>query len=302
MITFCIIALSIAATNGCQVPCGDTDTECYFLDGCGCVRYIGEDFQTFLAENNEEECTADPCETVLCNDGETCYATSLGATCISPGGGMYICIMLLLFFTCVQRILTIQTTVGPACGAIGDPKCKYGYECVSGTCVNPTYEDPTTAEPCILPLCLDPCPTGRCGLDQRCISQPTTQVDRPECPGCNEFVRCEPINNGKPCGKNQCADDEFCCNESCGECAPIVCVHDYILTHALTMYLPLFRVVFALKDSVRLRTHRQLRDLFNAVRRYAKLVMFAAMNRAVFALSQLICLCSNSRIFIHFSQ
>ena len=75
------------------------------------------------------------------------------------------------------------------------------------------------------------CPPGdpeirRCGGNSRlpcpdgfiCVVDPgndCAKTRRTDCPGI--CVR-EP---GTPCGRNRCGQNEFCCNSSCGECAPI---------------------------------------------------------------------------------
>lgn len=40
---------------------------------------------------------------------------------------------------------------------------------------------------------------------------------------------CPPATSGEPCGDNVCGDGEYCCNESCGICAPIggVCTQEF---------------------------------------------------------------------------
>jgi len=94
------------------------------------------------------------------------------------------------------------------------------------------------------PGCDIPCPEGtRCELDQvvcvrapcppipRCV--PVIPVPKPGrcavtyCPPgtrCVEVppfgVRCVPDEGGQKCGDNVCGAKEFCCNASCGICAP----------------------------------------------------------------------------------
>lgn len=93
------------------------------------------------------------------------------------------------------------------------------------------------------PVCPLLCPPGtRCDLEPvacvrapcppipRCVSEepPVGQCAMTRCPPrtrCEEgstppYVRCVPDHEVEGCGTNVCGAGEFCCNETCGICAP----------------------------------------------------------------------------------
>ena len=80
------------------------------------------------------------------------------------------------------------------------------------------------------------CALFLCGCgDEGPVDESTRQItsqDLPpgchvECPPCppNKFcieIACVPVCHPSKCGASTCASDEYCCNESCGICAPAI--------------------------------------------------------------------------------
>jgi hypothetical protein len=82
-----------------------------------------------------------------------------------------------------------------------------------------------------------PCGTNSCGTGEFCCNE-SCGICAPIGDSCTQQV-CDPIiidaapetatkaapppaeEAGRPCGSNTCGAGEFCCNESCGICAPI---------------------------------------------------------------------------------
>ena len=64
----------------------------------------------------------------------------------------------------------------------------------------------------------DPCATVRCAAGTHCEAKQVQCIRAP----CPPIAECVPdASGGTPCGKNTCAAGTFCCNASCGTCAPL---------------------------------------------------------------------------------
>jgi hypothetical protein len=70
-----------------------------------------------------------------------------------------------------------------------------------------------------------PCPDG-----YECVDDPNDDCD-PNNGGADCAGICQPVSGGggEPCGDNTCGPGEYCCNRSCGICAPIdgFCTQQY---------------------------------------------------------------------------
>lgn len=76
---------------------------------------------------------------------------------------------------------------------------------------------PCPAQPSCVPSAeADVCATVRCKAGTHCEAKEVQCIRAP----CPPIAECVPDGAGIPCGKNTCTGDTFCCNESCGTCAP----------------------------------------------------------------------------------
>ncbi|HMI90595.1 MAG TPA: hypothetical protein VK509_04490 [Polyangiales bacterium] len=137
------------------------------------------------------------CGSMTCGDGETCCNPSCGI-CTKPGEG------------CTKQLC--EPTDPPVkdpqrCGGFG------GFPCPGlGDCADDPSDD------------CDPKNGGAdCGGICKCTAGPTVlcQAGMPFNPD-PHVCSCAPPpgSGGQPCGKNTCAEDQTCCNASCGICAP----------------------------------------------------------------------------------
>lgn len=115
---------------------------------------------------------------------------------------------------------------GTACNA--DADCDPTEVCLNGACVPGTAEVCgntvcATGTVCCNPSCgICTSPNGAC--DQRaCLPECTSDADCPPGDTCDPATgTCEsgPVT-GEPCGNNLCGTGTYCCNPSCGICAPL---------------------------------------------------------------------------------
>jgi len=87
----------------------------------------------------------------------------------------------------------------PQCNQMCIPDNQQGWECNSDKDCGPIY---CVTTPCPQPVCQG----HKCKL--------------PNANGNNGNGGGPPPGVGKACGENVCTADEYCCNESCGICAP----------------------------------------------------------------------------------
>ncbi len=64
--------------------------------------------------------------------------------------------------------------------------------------------------------CRNPCETVRCGQGTHCEAVDVVCIKAPCCP----VAECKPDVKEEACGKSVCGEGTYCCNESCGICAP----------------------------------------------------------------------------------
>jgi hypothetical protein len=137
------------------------------------------------------------CGSMTCGDGEVCCNPSCGI-CTKPGEG------------CIKKLCepTDPPTKDPQrCGGFG------GFPCPGlGDCVDDPSDD------------CDPKNGGAdCGGICKCTAGLTALCEQgmpcnDDPHGCS--CAAPPGSGGAECGKNTCADGQFCCNASCGICAP----------------------------------------------------------------------------------
>lgn len=118
--------------------------------------------------------------------------------------------------------------VGTYCDDIsGQAKCIKSPTCDNTRCAAGQHCELTAVQciraPCpAQPTCVpdttkDVCATVRCAAGTHCEAKQVQCIRAP----CPPIAECVPDTSaGTKCGKNICTGDSFCCNASCGTCAP----------------------------------------------------------------------------------
>jgi hypothetical protein len=235
----CFLAVGLGLVSACGATIVDTDeTE----------QGLGSDTNGSQQGSREQ---ADlkggvQCGKTVCEAGMVCCNASCGI-CTPPGG---VCIQLACEeeppaqgASCAATLCPVNTKCvegerGATCVALGaDPcdtfACPPDRVCRSvdgkATC-EPVQQDPAT---CAVALC----PPGTYCDDStgnvECLEKPS--CDGVKCEGgthcevrevqcirapCPPQPTCVPDAEGQPCGDNVCGAGTFCCNPSCGICAP----------------------------------------------------------------------------------
>jgi hypothetical protein len=185
---------------------------------------------------NEEN----PCNLLDCPPNRICKVLEGAAACVvvedEPS-------------TCAATLCAVGTYCDDISGkaeCLPLPSCK-GTSCESGThcelvdvqCVRapcpPQPECVADADPCAaldcanckvvngkakcgaVDTCSDPCTTARCGSGTHCEA---LEVDCFAAPCCPVATCVTNSGSGEKCGENTCKSGTYCCNESCGTCAP----------------------------------------------------------------------------------
>ena len=152
------------------------------------------------------------CASVLCIQGTTCQETPEGPTCVPNGSGA----------SCAATLCPVGTYCDDISGTaqcIKAPSCR-GHTCPRGEHCE-LQEVQCIRAPCPpLPACVpdvtDPCASVRCKAGTHCEVTPIVCITTP----CDPIVECVPDVTGGSCGGNTCKAGQFCCNPSCGICAP----------------------------------------------------------------------------------
>jgi hypothetical protein len=200
----------------------------------------------------------DPCDLLDCPPNAICKVVQGAATCVpvptDPGagkdagvGGPVVtpgsCALVLCAGICrdvpggficepkapVQGASCAATTcpVGHDCDdSSGTAKCVQAPSCAAVLCAAGTrcelkpvqcIRAPCPAQPTCVPSAeADVCATVRCKAGTHCEAKEVQCIRAP----CPPIAECVPDGAGTPCGKNTCTGDTFCCNASCGTCAP----------------------------------------------------------------------------------
>ncbi|HEX6243163.1 MAG TPA: hypothetical protein VFZ61_19755 [Polyangiales bacterium] len=151
------------------------------------------------------------CAVTLCPAGTTCDDSSGAARCVtaSPGCAAALCPA---GTVCDDSSGSVQCVKAPACTA----KCPAGQHCEfeEVQCITaPCPPQPT----CVPDATTDPCATVRCGAGTHCETKQVQCIKAP----CPPVAECVPdASGGTACGPNTCGAGSYCCNASCGICAP----------------------------------------------------------------------------------
>jgi hypothetical protein len=113
----------------------------------------------------------------------------------------------------------------------GTNTCGQGEYCCNASCGICAPEGGFCTQQVCEPTVGEPCGTNTCGTGEFCCNS-SCGICAPVGGFCTQQV-CEPApvveavvaptseaSLGQPCGNNRCGSGEFCCNESCGICAP----------------------------------------------------------------------------------
>lgn len=187
------------------------------------------------------------CASVLCIEGTDCVETPDGPQCVPIDGGVTNPPLTCAAVLCIEGTNCVETPDGPQCVPNG------GASCAATLCPTGTYCDdiggtakcikapscrgtvcprgehcelqpvqciraPCPAQPACVPdePVQDPCAAVRCRAGTHCEVTPIVCVTEP----CDPIVECVPDVVGGKCGDNTCGAGQFCCNPSCGICAP----------------------------------------------------------------------------------
>jgi len=151
------------------------------------------------------------CAVTLCPAGTSCDDSSGEARCIkaSPGCAAALCPA---GTTCDDSSGSVQCIKTPACTA----KCQAGEHCElkEVQCITaPCPPQPT----CVPDATTDPCATVRCASGTHCEAKQVQCIKAP-CPPIGQCVA--DSAGGTACGAKTCGAGTYCCNASCGVCAP----------------------------------------------------------------------------------
>jgi len=200
---------------------------------CGiCTEPGGVCIQLACDDDDKPTCAATTCPV-----GQECVEGPNGAECKDPGGSASCAATLCLEGTyCDDSSGQAKCIPLPSCK---DMLCKPGTHCAlqEVQCVRaPCPPQPSCvpdSDPCLVadcdgnclpvngkPLCVpleckDPCQTVKCGKGTHCEPKEVQCVTTPCCPAA-ECV----ADDAQACGDNTCGAGTYCCNASCGICAP----------------------------------------------------------------------------------
>ncbi len=188
-------------------------------------------------DDNEGGTDKPTCAATTCPVGQACVEGPGGAECKDPDGAANCAATLCLEGTYCDDISGQAKCIPlPSCK---DMLCKPGTHCElqEVQCVRaPCPPQPTCvrdSDPCAVadcagdcmlangkPLCLpleckDPCQTVKCGKGMHCEPLEVQCFTTPCCP----VAQCV-ADGGQACGANTCGAGTYCCNPSCGICAP----------------------------------------------------------------------------------
>lgn len=180
------------------------------------------------------------CAATTCLEGSVCVEGPNGAECKPKEEDPPA--------TCAATLCPIDTYCDDISGqakclplpSCKDSKCEAGTHCElkEVTCVRaPCPPQPTCVadiDPCALvdcvgeckvvkgkPVCTpseckNPCLTAKCSAGFHCEAKQIQCITTPCCP----VAQCVADSAGESCGDNTCAAGTYCCNKSCGICAP----------------------------------------------------------------------------------
>jgi hypothetical protein len=189
-----------------QVCCNASCGICTPPDGA-CIQLACE------PQPNEEN----PCNLVDCAPNNVCEVVNGEATCVpvdvEPA-------------SCAATLCPVNTYCDDISGnaeCIPLPSCD-GVRCEAGqTCELQQVQcirAPCPPQPACVPAadeeCRNPCETVRCGFNTHCEAVDVTCIKAPCCP----TAQCVPNTAPQACGNNECGAGTYCCNASCGICAP----------------------------------------------------------------------------------
>jgi hypothetical protein len=191
-----------------QIVCEDGDptltcASILCLEGTLCVQ-TPEGAQCVPEEQN-------PCNSHECDDGEVCELRDGVTECVAGsscadvlcGSGTY-CDDISGMAECIPL---------PSCD---DVDCLDSEEChlVDVQCVRA----PCPPQPMCIPVGQDPCDGVECREGFHCEAFPIVCITEP----CDERkAECVPDAIGAECGDSRCGPGTYCCNPSCGICAPL---------------------------------------------------------------------------------
>jgi hypothetical protein len=234
------VCIQLACENPCNLAdCAD-NTTCKVVNGeatcvpvepeitCASVLCI---VGTFCEETpNGPQCVpADAgvvnppltCASVLCIVGTTCEETPNGPQCVptatDAGPGPSTCAVTLcpVGTYCDDITGTAQCIKAPSCRGHSCPRGQHcelqEVQCIRAPC--PPFPG---CVPDDEPPVKDPCATVRCKAGTHCEVTPIVCITTP----CDPIAECVPDVTGGSCGGNTCSAGQFCCNPSCGICAP----------------------------------------------------------------------------------
>ncbi len=159
-----------------------------------------------------------PCNLIDCQPNATCKLIDGEATCVPVDEQPTSCAVVLC------PVDTYCDDLDGSAACIPLPSCE-GVSCKEGQHCE-LQEVQCIRAPCPpQPACIDdgddcdeecgnPCAAVLCGEGTQCEVVDVVCVQAPCCP----VAECKPIE--EPCGDNVCGAGDYCCNESCGICAP----------------------------------------------------------------------------------
>jgi hypothetical protein len=156
------------------------------------------------------------CASVLCIVGTTCEETPNGPQCVPNGGGSSCAVTLCPTGTYCDDISgTAKCIKAPSCRGTVCPRGEHcelqPVQCIRAPCPAQPACVPDDVDPV-----KDPCAAVRCRAGTHCQVTPIVCITTP----CDPIVECVPNVAGGQCGGNTCSAGQFCCNPSCGICAP----------------------------------------------------------------------------------